>query len=53
MGAILREPEGPNASHFVGLFTTARKGYFLSVNVTAGSEQQVLKIASSLKFNED
>ena len=53
MGAILRQPDGPNASHFVGLFTTARKGYFLSLNIMAGSEQQVLKIASFLKFDEN
>ena len=53
MGTILRQPEGSNASHFVGLFTTARKGYFLSLNITAGSEQQVLKTASSVKFQEN
>ena len=50
MGTILRQPEGSNASHFVGLFTTARKGYFLSLNITAGSEQQVLeRVVASIR----
>ena len=51
MGTILRQADGPNASNFVGLFTSARNGYFLSVDVEAGSEQQVLKVASLVQFD--
>jgi hypothetical protein len=53
MGAILKQTDGPNQRHFVGLFTTARKGYFLSLDITAATEQQVLKIASSVQIDHD
>ncbi len=52
-GSILKQPDGPNANHFIGLFTTTRKGYFLSFDITAATEQQVLKIASSVQFADD
>jgi hypothetical protein len=53
MGAILKQTDGPNQRHFVGLFTTARKGYFLSLDITAATEQQVLKIASSVQIDDN
>lgn len=51
MANILKQPDGPNTGHIVGVFTTVRKNYFLSLNIAASSEQQVLRIASSLHFD--
>ena len=48
MGAIWKNPQVDN--RFVGIFTTDRKGFFLSIEITAGSEQQILKAASSIRF---
>lgn len=49
-GAILKESEGANLSHFRGIFSTVLKGYLLSLDVAATSESKVLKIASSIDF---
>jgi hypothetical protein len=53
MGTILKHSDSPNTSHFVGLFTTTRKGYFLSLHITAATEQQVLKVAALPHFDEN
>jgi Gram-negative bacterial TonB protein C-terminal len=52
MGAILKQSDTKKQPHFIGVFTTARKGYFFSLEVTAETEQEVLKAASSLQFTE-
>jgi Gram-negative bacterial TonB protein C-terminal len=48
--AMLRESDGPDLSHFRGIFTTVMKGYPLSLDIAATSEDQVLKTASSIEF---
>jgi hypothetical protein len=55
MGAILKEPEGPKASayHFRGLFVTPRNGYLLLIDITAATEQQILKLAGSVQLKPD
>jgi len=49
-GAILKESDGPNLSHFRGIFSTVLKGYLLSLDIAATSEDKVLKTASSIEF---
>ncbi len=49
-GAILTESDGPNLSHFRGIFSTVRKGYILSFDIAATTEDKVLKTASSIIF---
>jgi Gram-negative bacterial TonB protein C-terminal len=53
VGSILQESDGPSASHFRGIFSTVMKGYFLSLDVAATSEERVLEIASSIDFKHD
>lgn len=53
VSTILQESDGPNMSHFRGIFSTVMKGYVLSLDVAAASEEQVLKIASSIEFKHD
>lgn len=48
--AMLRESDGPDLSHFRGIFGTVMKGYLLSLDIAATSEDQVLKTASSIEF---
>jgi hypothetical protein len=48
--AMLRESDGPDLSHFRGIFSTVMKGYLLSLDIAATSEDQVLKTASSIEF---
>jgi hypothetical protein len=50
VGSILQESDGPSTSHFRGIFSTVMKGYFLSLDVAAASEERVLEIASSVNF---
>ena len=52
MGTILKEPDGvqQEPSHFHGIFSTPMKGYWLTLDITAPTEQQVLKLASSIYF---
>jgi hypothetical protein len=49
-GAILRESDGPNLSHFRGIFSTVLKGYLVSLDIAATSEDKVLKTASAIEF---
>ena len=49
-GVMLRESDGPDLSHFRGIFSTVIKGYVLSLDIAATSEGQVLKTASSIEF---
>jgi hypothetical protein len=51
-GAIFQEPDGskPEPHHFRGIFSTPTKGYWLTLDITAASENQVLKLASSILF---
>lgn len=53
VSTILQESDGPDMSHFRGIFSTVMKGYVLSLDVAAASEEQVLKIASSVEFKRD
>jgi hypothetical protein len=53
VGSILQESDGLTTSHFRGIFSTFMKGYFLSLDVAAISEERVLEIASSIDFNHD
>lgn len=48
--AMMRESDGPDLSHFRGIFSTVMKGYLLSFDIAATSEDQVLKTASSIEF---
>lgn len=51
-GMILKEPEAsrPGPYHFRGIFSSPLKGFMLSLNITAGTEKQVLRLASSIQF---
>jgi len=53
VGSIMQESDGPSTSHFRGIFSTVMKGYFLSLDVAAASEERVLEIASSVDFKHD
>jgi hypothetical protein len=53
VGSILQESDGPTTSHFRGIFSTFMKGYFLSLDVAATSEERVLEIASSIDFKHN
>ena len=48
MGIMLKEQDSPNTHHYRGLFTAARKGYWLTVDVSATTEERILKIASTV-----
>lgn len=50
VGLIWKEPDKPGASHFRGVFSTVMKGYVLSLDIAATSEEKVLQIASSIEF---
>jgi hypothetical protein len=50
MGAILKEQDSPNTHHYRGLFTAARKGYWLTLDITATTEERILKIASTVQL---
>ena len=47
---ILKEQDSPNTHHYRGFFTTPRKGYWLTLEVTATTEERVMKIASSIRL---
>lgn len=53
VGTILHYSDGPSTSHFRGMFSTVMKGYFLSLDVAATSEERVLEIASSIDIKHD
>ena len=48
--AMLRESDGPDPSHFRGIFSTVMKGYASSLDIAAPSEDRVLKTASSIEI---
>lgn len=50
VATILQESGSSDMSHFRGIFSTVMKGYVLSLDISATSEDQVLKIASSIEF---
>ncbi|MGA6988000.1 MAG: energy transducer TonB [Terriglobales bacterium] len=50
VATILQESDSSDMSHFRGIFSTVMKGYVLSLDIAAPSEDQVLKIASSVEF---
>ncbi|MGO9369492.1 MAG: energy transducer TonB [Terriglobales bacterium] len=50
VATILQESDSSDMSHFRGIFSTVMKGYVLSLDIAAPSEDQVLKIASSIEF---
>jgi TonB family protein len=52
VGMILQEPDESGTSHFRGMFSTVMKGYILSLDIAATSEQKVLKSASSIEFKQ-
>ena len=52
VGVILKVPDGPHTSHFRAILSTVMKGYLLSLDITAAKEQQILKIASAIEFDQ-
>ena len=50
VGTILKESDGLGLSHNRGIFATVMKGYILSIDVAAPTEEQVLRLASSIRF---
>jgi hypothetical protein len=51
VGTILRESDAPGIYHFRGLFSSIIKGYVLTLDISASTEDRVLATASAIKID--
>ena len=51
-GMVFKVSDGLDSYHYRGVLTTVANGYFLSLDIAATTKEQVLKIASSVEFDQ-